>query len=51
MDGKRWADINDDDPWPDPPPIDVIITKHGISVKKKDPIVPEPDRYIPPQKR
>ena len=47
----RWADIPDDAPlpvWPppekeEPPPVDVIVSKHGIKVARLRP----PDKTKP----
>ena len=44
----RWADIPDDAPlpkWPpdeDPPPLDVIVSKHGIKIRAPNPLKTKP---------
>jgi len=48
----RWADVPDDAPlpvWPPPEP-PVIVSKHGIKVRVKDPDRPEALKQKPPVK-
>ncbi len=47
MSKLRWADITDDDPIEDLE-IPVVISKHGIKVKKH---APSPPPYVPPHQR
>jgi hypothetical protein len=45
MSKVRWADIPDDAPLPKwPPDEDVVVSKHGIKVKK--PQTPPPDKTV-----
>ena len=47
MNKVRWADMTDDDP-PETLEIPVVISKHGIKVKKP---APSPPVYVPPHQR
>jgi hypothetical protein len=47
-----WADIPDDAPlpvWPPPEP-PVIVSKHGIKVRVREPVPPSPLKQKPPVK-